>query len=860
MHRGMGRGRTVRHIAGIAALVALVSGLSVIEVMYGIPYGQKKRAVEMLQSLGVEREDYAVQLMRSSHSGDMLTAVRLICAGVEQEAIEAALLEVAVQGHATMVPMMLCAGGETVAAEALELAARHGHVDTVLALLKNPKSYAGDVEALQLAATYNHLSCVEILLDAGVPIERDEAAQESPLLAAAAGGHTEIVSLLVQRGANLMRRDEAGRTALKLAAAHHHHHTVHCLAEAIEKHLSLATEDIQLPEYAAAGNEDQVKNLLMAGANVNARDLHGDTALMLATKASIRHLLLAEGADPYMCNAEGKMWPEVAALLPGMQWSDMAEILECCFSDEVENKALAACLAAPEKDYNDGVVMALLEAGARPADGGVRLLNLVTRYGCAETLSKVLTFCKEVNHVDEAGRNAAEVLPLQQAGARAKLELLVKHGLSQATLDKMLFAALGVGDVASVECLLQQGANPNAEDAEGKMVLVHLMGGQAERTQQTACVRLLLQKDLQINKQPPSVALSALLPLTDIPNRESLLQQLVSAGADVNQRNPEGVPLLREALDAGDISFAGLMLQAGASPRALDGNNADHLVLALQNTRQEAAVAELLEMLSDPNREIQEGKTPLLLACLVPEQHALTLALIQAGANVHYRAADGSTLLMQASQVPGNKENMSHLLTAGADALAWDAMARSALNYYVKGDENRHFLLEHVGKSLRKDELTWEQQSLNVIRISIKRQRLQLFNPEGKLLLSKPVSTGIGGIGSRKDSKRTPVGRFYIYQAVGAGMPTNMMFKKMSPMRRVSMSPYGGALMTTRLLALHGLDRGNANTRWRGILIHGTNKTTRIGNPASGGCIRMNPKDILELFPLAPAGTRVIIE
>jgi len=53
-------------------------------------------------------------------------------------------------------------------------------------------------------------------------------------------------------------------------------------------------------------------------------------------------------------------------------------------------------------------------------------------------------------------------------------------------------------------------------------------------------------------------------------------------------------------------------------------------------------------------------------------------------------------------------------------------------------------------------------------------------------------------------------------------------------------------------------------TRWLGLSksgygIHGTNVPTSIGSAASKGCIRMNNRDVEELFPLVQVGVHVEI-
>lgn len=61
-----------------------------------------------------------------------------------------------------------------------------------------------------------------------------------------------------------------------------------------------------------------------------------------------------------------------------------------------------------------------------------------------------------------------------------------------------------------------------------------------------------------------------------------------------------------------------------------------------------------------------------------------------------------------------------------------------------------------------------------------------------------------------------------------------------------------------------GVDYNPIGTRWIGLSeksygIHGTNQPKSIGKKASKGCIRMNNKDVEELFDLVSIGTTVQI-
>ncbi len=62
-----------------------------------------------------------------------------------------------------------------------------------------------------------------------------------------------------------------------------------------------------------------------------------------------------------------------------------------------------------------------------------------------------------------------------------------------------------------------------------------------------------------------------------------------------------------------------------------------------------------------------------------------------------------------------------------------------------------------------------------------------------------------------------------------------------------------GDLITTRILRLGGLEDGrnrggNVDTFARYIYFHGTNHEEDLGKPASGGCIRLSNRDMIDLY------------
>ena len=139
----------------------------------------------------------------------------------------------------------------------LRRAAYDGNVETVEDLLakgvdKDTRGQFG-YTALMAAAMMGHTSIVLLLLNKGADLEaRNGVASrgENALLLAATFGHTYVAKLLLDKGADIEARNRQGYTAVMKAAE--------------------------------AGHADLVMQLADRGANLNAQDRYGYTAADLA--------------------------------------------------------------------------------------------------------------------------------------------------------------------------------------------------------------------------------------------------------------------------------------------------------------------------------------------------------------------------------------------------------------------------------------------------------------------------------------------------------------------------------------------------------------------------------------------------
>ncbi|PCH55710.1 MAG: hypothetical protein COC15_04060 [Legionellales bacterium] len=163
-----------------------------------------------------------------------------------------------------------------------------------------------------------------------------------------------------------------------------------------------------------------------------------------------------------------------------------------------------------------------------------------------------------------------------------------------------------------------------------------------------------------------------------------------------------------------------------------------------------------------------------------------------------------------------------------------------------------------------------------IIDININLQTLSLLRYNSPNNYSKikdySISSSKRGLGQIYNTYKTPQGLHKIVAKFGHTAPKYAIFKsrrhvatwKPKP-RRQHFRDY----ILTRILHLSGLESGfnnghNNNGAFvdsfaRGIYIHGTTMTWKLGTPSSIGCIHMHPDDVIDLFDAVPTGTLVWI-
>ncbi len=126
-----------------------------------------------------------------------------------------------------------------------------------------------------------------------------------------------------------------------------------------------------------------------------------------------------------------------------------------------------------------------------------------------------------------------------------------------------------------------------------------------------------------------------------------------------------------------------------------------------------------------------------------------------------------------------------------------------------------------------------------------------------------PVSTSRYGIGQRLHSRKTPLGLHRIASIHGRGWPCGIVLQARRP-TGYTWQQRPDAPILHRALWLEGLEPGwnqggKVDSYTRMIYLHGTSQESKLGRPASIGCIHLASQPILTLADALPPGTLVWI-
>jgi ankyrin repeat protein len=429
----------------------------------------------------------------------------------------------------------------------------------------------------------------------------------TPLLYAAQGGHADVARMLIEHGADVHHPARGGETPFHLAiwrsdlrmmqllaaagarcdARQFGMAVAHSTPEAVRFLLKLGADPDAVPAPATRavgppapppvivaaqrGDPAVLRLLIDAGANVNAQDHNGWSALRWAGQSesrpqtqnltSIIALLQGAGARDIAGN-------NAAALFDAVLHKDPVRVREAlrlgANANAKDERGVPPLIYAGKLGQLD-IVEALVRAGAavnaNPDNGTTPLISAITG-GSVETVKALLAAGAKVDQPDRLNRT-----PLQEASSWKRVEITRLLLGSSARIDPGALAIASLnGSAEQVDLLLASGADPNAGNG-------HALDEAARgcyRRDNTEIIRLLLEGGAT-PKVKTDVEYSPLHRAAGLCEPEAV-RLLLRHGADPNARDlNRGTPLI-SAASSGKLENLRLLIEAGADINARDGD------------------------------------------------------------------------------------------------------------------------------------------------------------------------------------------------------------------------------------------------------------------------------------------------
>jgi ankyrin repeat protein len=454
---------------------------------------------------------------------------------------------------------------------------------------------------------------------------------------------------------------------------------------------------------SSLGDERYVIEMLMAASgDVNTKTENGTTPLMIAARGGrvdLVRFLLENGAQ-----IDARNVPKETALIAA--------------ANRLGDRDGNFPVIEPLHTDKDKVVEVLVAAGAdiNASDvNGDTPLILASRYGRIEVVRFLIGSGAELNLRNRSGETAL-LTAVGRLGYYVTnetdngkiIELLIDAGADVNARDQggntPLIIAANAGIVSHVRLLLERGADVRLKNHAGGTALTAASdpGSSGDiNVSKAQIINLLVQANADINIKDregntPLISAARFACYFDV--TDTIIKALISSGADVNARNDRGdTALIEVAKNQGHeytrpgwndqqkiVKAINLLLAGGAEINAENHHGETVLKIAIiRSSRNNIGVLEaLLANKADINMAGSAREPALILAirrAAGRSNSELVQALIKAGGNVHTTDDEGTPALIVAVRESGNPEVVRLLLQAGAGINDRDRNGETAL-------------------------------------------------------------------------------------------------------------------------------------------------------------------------------------
>lgn len=455
---------------------------------------------------------------------------------------------------ATLFSLVVLMAAATLPAGEIHEAARGGDVARVRELLAQDSSLLNSFDdqhntALYIAAANGHLELASMLLDSGADITIGDNENSQPIHLAAIGGYREIVDLLLARGARVNDADDNGMTPLLFALSR--------------------------------GQFDMARYLIDLGADVKATSRSGWSALLSA----------AIGGD-------------------------------------------------------SAFVEYVIEKGARVntrLENGVTPLHSAASYGRTGTVKALVNHGVNVNTGDERGQTP--LFYTKNANCAEVVRFLIEHGADVRHRDQInttpLHSVAERGTISIARILLENGADINAVDNFGRTPLTLAVYSSIDLVR-----FLILNGAEVNPPPPLSIDTSAAphrymrpLHLCGQTGGADIARVLVENGAEINVLDESGFTPLHSAIRFGNADLVSYLVSKGAFVNVPEDNlgRTELHTAAVRGYRD--IVDLLIEHGADATLTDDFGRTPSEYACYLGYQQTAHALSASGGDDAHFALA-----------------------------------------------------------------------------------------------------------------------------------------------------------------------------------------------------------------------------
>lgn len=506
--------------------------------------------------------------------------------------------------------------------------------------------------ALMAAVLYSYTELVSLLLDHGANPNVKDDFGETALLTVCDNGETAIALKLIENGANLNDANALGQTPLSKAVSHGHMELAVMLFEKLlDKGFNIyewkSDHNITaLMCIAMVGHTEFAFKLIKAGVKIDDKDNLGETALMKACKFGMRETVLL-------------LLKEKASV------------------NEKDNIGQTALMKSIMHNHYE-LALTLIDNGAHINEqdqNGATALAIACEHGWDEFALKIIDMGANINHKDNFGETA--LMKACQRGYTALALMLVENGadINDWKSDNgtsLIMEASLYGHTELVLKILNAGAKINEKD---DLFETALMKACASGQSETALT--LISEGAQIEGKNIYGLNALMLAITH--GHNTLASTLIDKGANVNEMNYDGTTVLMMAGQYGLREIVIKLINKGAKlepvDKLLEAFGATELVLTI--------IKKLLDTGSNLNEWRNSlGSTTLMTVAGLGDTE-LALRLINAGASVNDKNDYGETALMISCQ-NGQIETALKLIEAKADINDKDSNGKSVLMHAIQ--------------------------------------------------------------------------------------------------------------------------------------------------------------------------------